>query len=90
MARKSPLPANWRIAGLHVAGTTFKVEPGQQVSDKDIRRSDAIIVEFKAQRTGTTVHRTIHGAKSKKSLGTIIDNVTRKASPRGKYKRDAR
>jgi ribulose 1,5-bisphosphate carboxylase large subunit-like protein len=89
MARKRPLPANWRIAGLHVAGSTFKVEPGQQVTDKDIRRSDAIIVEFTSPRTGTTIHRTVHGAKSKTSLGTIIETQVRKVSPRGKYRRDA-
>lgn len=88
MARKRPLPPDWRIAGLHVAGTTFKVEPGQQVSDKDIRRSDAIIVEFTSPRTGTTIHRQVHGARSKDSLGRIIETQTRKVSPRGKYRRD--
>lgn len=85
---KRPLPANWRIAGLHVAGTTFKVEPGQRITDKDIRRSDGIIVEYKSPRTGVTSRRWIHGAKSKTSVGNIIRTNTRKASPPGKGKRD--
>lgn len=82
MATSQPLPQGWRIAGLYVHGAgTFKVDPGKRVTDSDIERSDAVIVAYTSRRTGTTVHRTIHGAQSKQGVGDIIRFTTRVVSP---------
>lgn len=51
-----------------------------KVRSRDIIKSDAIIVRHTAAN-GVTTHRTIHGAKDKRQVGRIIDQVVQVVSP---------
>lgn len=79
MARSKSLPDGWRIVSLHSEGAKPKMTT--RPSDAQILAADAIRVAYTSRRTGLTTYRTIHGAKSRAQVGTLIRNVTRVVSP---------
>jgi lipopolysaccharide/colanic/teichoic acid biosynthesis glycosyltransferase len=79
MARRKSLPDGWKIVSLHSEGQRPIVGP--RPSDAKIAQADAIRVSYTNRRTGVTTFRTIHGAKSRRQVGDIIDRTTRVVSP---------
>lgn len=79
MARSKSLPDGWKIVSTHQEGQKAKVGP--RPSDAQIANADAIRVSYTSRSTGVTTYRTIHGAKSRRQVGDIIDRTTRVVSP---------
>ena len=85
-----PLPQGWRIEGLWSgigAGNPRYKEVGARISDSEIEAADRIVVSYTSRRTGSKEYRTIHGATSKRSVGSLIRTTVKRTSPVGRENR---
>lgn len=70
------------MAGLHTYGKgTTNFPRGKVPSDSQIEKADAIIVEYRSRKTGQSAFRTIHGAPDLETIGDLITDTLREASP---------